>query len=40
MKHRPLTEQEWINKLSDAGFSQVQAVEMAFPTGRLFLARK
>jgi SAM-dependent methyltransferase len=40
MKRRLLTEEEWTAKLRAAGFSQVQAVELAFPTGRLFLAKK
>ncbi|TCO45306.1 class I SAM-dependent methyltransferase [Actinocrispum wychmicini] len=40
MKRRPLTEEEWIGKLRAAGFSSVRAVELAFPTGRLFLATK
>lgn len=40
MKRRLLTEDEWRNKLSNAGFSKVTSVELAFPTGRLFLAEK
>ncbi|MEU0531863.1 class I SAM-dependent methyltransferase [Amycolatopsis tolypomycina] len=40
MKRRLLTEDEWRDKLVDAGFSNVSSVELAFPTGRLFLARK
>ncbi|QFZ20392.1 class I SAM-dependent methyltransferase [Saccharothrix syringae] len=40
MKRRLQTEKEWEARLRDAGFSAVEPVELAFPTGRLFLARK
>jgi SAM-dependent methyltransferase len=40
MKRRLLSEEEWRSKLSKAGFSKVTSVELAFPTGRLFLAEK
>ncbi|MGH3758749.1 methyltransferase [Actinophytocola sp.] len=38
MLRRLLTEQEWIDKLSAAGFSTVTAARHRFPTGRLFVA--
>jgi hypothetical protein len=40
MKRRLLNEDEWKEKLSQAGFVNVKSVELAFPTGRLFLASK
>jgi SAM-dependent methyltransferase len=38
MRRRLLTEQEWIDKLSAAGFGTVTAARHRFPTGRLFVA--
>lgn len=40
MRRRLLNEQEWQDKLRDAGFSAVKCVPHRFPTGRLFLATK
>lgn len=40
MRRRLLSEDEWLGKLRDAGFSDVQAITHAFPTGRLFLAKR
>ena len=40
MKRRLLTEEEWVSKLRGAGFTDVTAIELAFPTGRLFVAHK
>jgi SAM-dependent methyltransferase len=40
MKRRLLNESEWMEKLRNAGFVNVRSVELAFPTGRLFLASK
>jgi hypothetical protein len=40
MKRRLLSEEEWCAKLMGAGFSKVRTIELAFPTGRLFLAKK
>lgn len=40
MKRRLLSEAEWVDKLQSAGFSGVKAVELGFPTGRLFLATR
>lgn len=40
MKRRLLSEEEWIAKLRQAGFGDVKAVELGFPTGRLFLATR
>ncbi|MFF8987996.1 class I SAM-dependent methyltransferase [Streptomyces globisporus] len=40
MHRRLLSEEEWLGKLRDAGFSDVRAVTLAFPTGRLFLAHR
>jgi SAM-dependent methyltransferase len=40
MKRRLLSEEEWKQKLLAAGFATVESIVLAFPTGRLFLARK
>ncbi|PAZ10464.1 SAM-dependent methyltransferase [Streptomyces sp. SA15] len=40
MRRRLLSENEWLGKLRGAGFSDVRAVTLAFPTGRLFLAHR
>ena len=40
MKRRLLTEDEWQDKLRSAGFSEVTTTELAFPTGRLFVATR
>jgi SAM-dependent methyltransferase len=40
MGRRLLSVAEWEAKLRDAGFSQVETVELGFPTGRLFVARR
>ncbi|MGW3960825.1 methyltransferase [Amycolatopsis sp. NPDC005003] len=40
MTRKLLSVPEWEEKLSGAGFRQVETVELGFPTGRLFLARK
>ncbi|MFB4300568.1 class I SAM-dependent methyltransferase [Actinomadura sp. NTSP31] len=40
MRRRLLNEREWQEKLSSAGFSDVQCVSHRFPTGRLFVAIK
>jgi SAM-dependent methyltransferase len=40
MHRRLLSEEEWLDKLRGAGFSDVRAVTLAFPTGRLFLAHR
>ena len=40
MGRKLLTEDEWEAKLGDAGFSRVETVELGFPTGRLFVARR
>lgn len=39
MRRRLLTEQEWTDKLRQAGFGEVEVVTLGFPTGRLFVAR-
>lgn len=38
MHRRLQTEEQWIERLRSAGFSDVSSVTLAFPTGRLFLA--
>ncbi len=40
MRRRLLSEEEWLEKLRGAGFSEVRAVTHAFPTGRLFIAHR
>lgn len=40
MHRKLLSAQEWQDKLTRAGFREVETVELGFPTGRLFLARK
>jgi SAM-dependent methyltransferase len=40
MKRRLLTADEWRQKLRSAGFSDVRVEGLAFPTGRLLVARK
>lgn len=40
MMRKPLGEPEWQQKLSAAGFGDIQTVPLRFPTGRLYLARK
>ncbi|MET7878897.1 class I SAM-dependent methyltransferase [Micromonospora profundi] len=40
MGRRLLSEKEWQDKLISAGFSGVEVIELGFPTGRLFLARR
>lgn len=40
MKRRLLSEVEWKEKLGNAGFVNIGSVELAFPTGRLFLASR
>ena len=40
MKRKLLSESEWLTKLRAAGFSDVKCVELAFPTGRLFVATR
>ncbi|MEU1204843.1 class I SAM-dependent methyltransferase [Nocardia sp. NPDC005825] len=40
MKRRLQSEDEWKDRLRNAGFSTVDSIELAFPTGRLFVARK
>ncbi|ADJ46540.1 methyltransferase type 12 [Amycolatopsis mediterranei S699] len=40
MTRKLLSVAEWEHKLSGAGFRHVETVELGFPTGRLFLARK
>ncbi|WP_367127824.1 class I SAM-dependent methyltransferase [Saccharothrix sp. HUAS TT1] len=40
MHRKLLSVAEWEDKLTSAGFSRVDTVELGFPTGRLFLARK
>lgn len=40
MKRRLLSEAEWTDKLRSAGFTHVQSIELAFPTGRLFVAQR
>lgn len=40
MGRRLLSEDEWRGKLTAAGFSDVRAIELGFPTGRLFVAKK
>jgi SAM-dependent methyltransferase len=40
MKRKLLTEAEWTATLQEAGFAPVEAVELAFPTGRLFIGHK
>lgn len=40
MTRRLLSAEEWERKLLGAGFRQVEIVELGFPTGRLFVARK
>jgi SAM-dependent methyltransferase len=40
MSRRLLSEQQWSEKLTAAGFRKVECVELGFPTGRLFLATK
>lgn len=40
MRRRLLTEQQWLDKLSVAGFEVVTSSRHRFPTGRLFVARK
>jgi SAM-dependent methyltransferase len=40
MRRRLLNEAEWMDKLRQAGFSDVRCVPHRFPTGRLFIATK
>ncbi|SDP94324.1 class I SAM-dependent methyltransferase [Lentzea jiangxiensis] len=40
MKRKLQTVEEWKARLTTAGFSSVDSIELAFPTGRLFIARK
>jgi len=40
MTRKLLSVPEWEQKLAGAGFRRVETVELGFPTGRLFLARK
>lgn len=40
MHRKLLSVAEWEHKLTVAGFARVDTVELGFPTGRLFLARK
>jgi SAM-dependent methyltransferase len=40
MKRKLLTEAEWTATLHEAGFRPVESVELAFPTGRLFIGHK
>jgi SAM-dependent methyltransferase len=40
MGRKLLTAPQWETKLRDAGFTGVTVVEVGFPTGRLFLARR
>jgi hypothetical protein len=40
MRRRLLTEQEWQEKLTKAGFGDTSVIAHRFPTGRLFIARK
>ncbi|OKI02271.1 methyltransferase type 12 [Streptomyces sp. CB02923] len=40
MGRKLLSVDEWEAKLLEAGFSQVETVELGFPTGRLFVARR
>jgi SAM-dependent methyltransferase len=40
MRRRLQSEEQWVERLRSAGFSDVRAVTLAFPTGRLFLAHR
>jgi SAM-dependent methyltransferase len=40
MGRRLLSQEKWEDKLRSAGFRQVETVELGFPTGRLFKAKK
>ncbi|MEV6410728.1 methyltransferase [Kribbella sp. NPDC051718] len=40
MGRRLLSEDEWREKLTGAGFRGVEAIELGFPTGRLFVAKR
>lgn len=40
MTREPLSEPQWTEKLTAAGFESIQCVPLRFPTGRLYTARK
>ncbi|MFV2115564.1 class I SAM-dependent methyltransferase [Micromonospora sp. LOL_025] len=40
MKRRLQSEDEWKARLRAAGFTHVESIELAFPTGRLFVAQR